>query len=106
MANQPSLSSFPATQQDISQLKQTATDAVSDLGNTSVFYAGRMKGQIKNLAGDFQREGSEQLGQAKGQLTSVLSSVRDYAVARPLACIGVALCIGIVIGMSRRVSRD
>ncbi len=105
MANQPSDSSFPESQRDISQLKQTATDAVSDLGKSAAPHAEKAKEQLKNLANDAKNEGSAQLDNAKAQFRDVLDSAREYAVARPIACIGVALLIGLLLGRSRRCSR-
>jgi len=97
-------SSFPATQQDVSNLKQTATDAVNDLGSTASVHASKVKSQVKDLVGHFQDEGGEQLDQAKGKLLDVVNSIRDYASERPLVCIGVAVAIGFLIGLSRRSS--
>ena len=104
MNNETLRSSFPATQQDVSNLKQTATDAVNDLGSTASVHASKAKSQIKDLVGHFQDEGNEQLDQAKGKLLDVVNSARDYASERPLVCIGVALAVGFLIGLSRRVS--
>ena len=104
MNNETIRSSFPATQQDVSNLKQTATDAVNDLGSTASVHASKAKSQIKDLVGHFQDEGSEQLDQAKGKLLDVVNSARDYASERPLVCIGVALAVGFLIGLSRRAS--
>ena len=97
-------STFPATQQDVSNLKQTATDAVNDLGSTASVHASKAKSQVKDLVGHFQDEGGEQLDQVKGKLLDVVNSARDYASERPLACIGAALAIGFLIGLSRRGS--
>ena len=105
MSNQ-SPSSFPSTQRDISNLKQTATDAASDIGNIVADHASQAKGQFRDLAGHVQEEGADKLDQVKGQLCTVLSAARDYASDRPFACIGVALAIGFLFGLTRRpVSR-
>jgi ElaB/YqjD/DUF883 family membrane-anchored ribosome-binding protein len=103
MNNETIRSSFPATQQDVSNLKQTATDAVNDLGSTASVHASKAKSHIKDLVGHFQDEGGEQLAQAKGKLLDIVNSARDYASERPLVCIGVALAVGFLIGLSRRV---
>jgi len=97
-------STFPATQQDVSNLKQTATDAVNDLGSTASVHASKAKSQVKDLVSHFQEEGGEQLDQVKVKLLDVVNSARDYASERPLACIGVALAVGFLIGLSRRAS--
>jgi len=104
MNNETRHSSFPATQQEITNLKQTATDAVNDLGSTASVHASKATGQIKDLVGHFQDEGSEQIDQAKGKLLDVVNSARAYASEHPLACIGVAFAVGFLMGLSRRSS--
>ena len=101
MPNQSPSSSFPSTQKDISNLKQTATDAASDLASSVADHASKAKGQFKELAGHAQEEGAEQLDQVRGQLCNVLGAARDYASERPLACIGVALAVGFLFGLAR-----
>jgi len=102
MNNETHRSSFPATQQEVANLKQTATDAVNDLGSTASVHASKAKGQIQDLVGHLQDEGGEQLDQAKGKLLDVVNSARAYVVERPLACVGVALAVGFLMGLSRR----
>jgi len=97
-------SSFPTTRQDIANLKQTATDAVNDFGSTASVHASNAKSQVKDLVGHFQDEGGEQFDQAKAKLLDVVNSARDYASERPIVCIGVALAVGFLIGLSRRTS--
>jgi ElaB/YqjD/DUF883 family membrane-anchored ribosome-binding protein len=104
MNNETLRSSFPATQQDVSNLKQTATDAVNDLGSTASVHASKARSQIKDLVGHFQDESGEHFNQAKGKLSDVVNSARNYASERPLACIGVALAVGFLFGLSRRAS--
>src|ERR1700733_3023527 len=107
MSNESRTTSFPSTQQDISNLRQTATDAVSDLGSTAAVHASKAKGQLRDLAGHVQEEGGEQLDQVKGKLCDVLNSAKAFASERPLACIGAALAIGFLIVLSLRgSSRD
>jgi ElaB/YqjD/DUF883 family membrane-anchored ribosome-binding protein len=103
MINETPRPSFPATQQDVSNLKQTATDAMNDLGSTASVHAFKARNQVKDLVGHLQDEGGEQLNQAKKKLLNVVDSARDYASERPLVCIGVALAVGFLIGLSRRV---
>ncbi len=102
MSNESPTSAFPSTRQDISNLKQTATDAVNDLGSTAAVHASKAKGQLKELAGHVQEEGGDQLDQAKGKLSDVLDSAQAFASERPLACIGAALVIGFLFGLTRR----
>ena len=94
---------FPATQLDVANLKRTATDAVNDLGSTASVHASKARGQVRDLVGHFQDEGGEQFDRAKGKVSDVVNSARDYASERPLRCIGVALAVGFLIGLSRRV---
>ena len=102
MSNESLSSPFPATLQDVSHLKQTATDAASDLSSTASDHASKAKKQLKSLAGHFQEEGAEQLDQVRGKLSDVFDSAQEYASRRPLACIGVALAVGFLVGLSRR----
>lgn len=102
MSNQTPNSTFPATQQDVSRLKQTATDAINDLGSTALVHASRAKSKLKDLASHVQEEGGEQLNEVKGKLSELVGAARDFALERPLACIGTALVLGFFIGLSRR----
>jgi len=102
MPNETQSSSFPASQRDISNLKQTATDAVNDLGSTAATHASKAKGQLKELAGHVQEEGNENLDRVKASLSTVVDTAREYAAERPFACIGIALALGFLFGLSRR----
>ena len=93
---------FPATQEDISKLKQTATDALNDLGSTAAAHASRAKGQARELANHLRDEGADQVDQLRGKVSDLVFIARDYAVERPFVCIGAALAIGFLIGASRR----
>ena len=104
MSNQSSGSSFPSTQRDISNLKQTATDAASDISNSVTDAASKAKGQLKNLAGHIQDEGGDQIDHAKGQLAEVIRAAGTYVSDRPLACVGIALAIGFLLGLARRTT--
>jgi ElaB/YqjD/DUF883 family membrane-anchored ribosome-binding protein len=95
-------STFPATQDDISRLKQTATDAMNDLGSTAAVHAAKAKGQVRELAGHIQDEGGQNLDLFKGKVSDVVNMARDYAVERPFVCVGAALAIGFLYGLSRR----
>ena len=96
------LSSFPVTQRDVSRLRQTATDAVNDLGHIAATHTSTAKGQWNDLTHHVQEESIEELGQLKGRLGSLVNSARNYASKRPLACIGTALVVGFFMGLSRR----
>ena len=102
MPNQNSISFFPSTQRDISNLKQTATDAASDIVRSTAEHASKAKGQFKELAGHVQEEGAEQLDEVKGQLCGLLSAARDNVSERPLASLGVARAVGCLFGRARR----
>jgi ElaB/YqjD/DUF883 family membrane-anchored ribosome-binding protein len=107
MPNEIDGSSFPASRQDVSNLKKTAIDAARDLSSTASVHAEKAKGQIKELAVHAQKEGGAQLDEMKGKLADVANSAREYVKARPLACVGIALAVGFVIGLTRRGrSRD
>ncbi len=102
MSNQSRSVPFPASQEDISKLKQTATDALNDLGSTAAVHASKVKGQARELAGHLRDEGSDQLDQFRGKVSDLVFIARDYAVERPFTCLGVALAVGFLIGASRR----
>ncbi len=104
MSNQSRTTPFPATQEDISKLKQTATDALNDLGSTAAVHASKVRGQARELAGHLREEGADQLHQVRGKIGDLVFLARDYAVERPLVCIGVALAVCFLIGVSRRRS--
>ena len=102
MSNDSLTRSFPATQQDISQLKKTATDAAADLSSTAAAHASKAKGQLKDLAGHVQEEGSQQFDEMKEKFGTLAATAVDYVVQRPVTCIGVALFVGFIFGLSRR----
>ena len=104
MQNETLSSDFPATRKTISQLKDTATAAANDLASTASVHASKAKGQLKELAGHVQEEGAQKLNEVQGNLTDVISSARDYASARPFLCIGTALAVGFLFGISQRAT--
>ena len=95
-------SSFPASRQDVAQLKQTAIDAASDLTSTASVHADKAKSHLKDLAGHVQEEGSDQLDQLRARASDIVAIARDFAVERPLLCVGVALAVGFIFGATRR----
>ena len=102
MSNESLTRSFPATQEDISQLKKTATDAVADLTSTVAAHAGKAQGQFRDLAGHVREEGSAQFNQVKEKFGNLAASTAEYVAERPFTCIGVALFVGFLFGLSRR----
>ncbi len=102
MATKSRLSLFPATQQDVSRLRQSATDAVNDFGSTAVTHASKVKGQLHDLAEHARDESSQQLNQVRTRVAELVDTVTDFASERPLICIGAALAVGFLIGLSRR----
>jgi ElaB/YqjD/DUF883 family membrane-anchored ribosome-binding protein len=93
---------FPATQRDVSRLKQTATDAVNDFSSTATGHVSKVSGQLRNLADHLQEEGSANFNRAQRKLVKFGNVARDFAYERPLVCIGVALAVGFLFGLSRR----
>jgi ElaB/YqjD/DUF883 family membrane-anchored ribosome-binding protein len=86
----------------VEDLKSTAIEAAKDLGSTAAGHAEKAKGQLRDLASHAQVEGTEQLKQVRGQFDDLTESARSYVAARPLACVGVALAVGFLFGLSRR----
>lgn len=102
MPNESLTRSFPATQEDISQLKKTATDAVADLTSTAAAHAGKAQGQFRDLAGHVRDEGSAQINQAREKFGDLAASAAEYVAERPFTCIGVAFFVGFLFGIRRR----
>lgn len=105
MSNEPLTRSFPATQEDISQLKKTATDAVADLTSTAAAHANKAQSQIRDLAGHVREESSEQFNQVRERFGNLAAGAAEYVAERPFTCIGVALFVGFLFGLSRRRAR-
>jgi len=101
MPNETLSSSFPASQQDVNNLAQTARNAAQDLGSSASDYGARAKGQLQDLSGHLQQEGGDQIERVKSSLGEVVASARGYAVERPFQCIGVALAVGFLFGLLR-----
>ena len=95
-------SSFPESQRDISRLKQTATDAASDLSSTVAVHSDKARGQLHDLAGHVQEEGGQQLERVKERLNDLVGATRGYVSDHPLACLSAAFAIGLLIGISKR----
>ncbi len=93
---------FPATQRDVSRLTQSATDAVNDFSTTATTHATKVGGQLRDLAGHLQEEGENNFSRARGKVIDWVGVVQDFTTERPLVCIGAALAVGILIGLSRR----
>ncbi len=97
---------FTTTRQDLQNLKQTAVDAAKDLRSTAAVHAQKAKGQLNDLAGHAKEEANDQLEQAKVNFRDVVKSSRDYVAGRPIASVGVALGIGMLLGMAFRGSKS
>jgi ElaB/YqjD/DUF883 family membrane-anchored ribosome-binding protein len=106
MPNDNITSSFPETRRDVNNLKNTAVDAAKDLASTASTHVNKAKGQVQDLASHAQNEAYDQVGQLKGKASDLLDTTRDFVLARPLTCLGTALAVGILFGLSRRGSRD
>ncbi len=88
----------------VNDLKTTAIDAANDLKSTAGGHAEKAKGQLRDLATHARTEGAEHVQKVRSQLNDVVDSARDYVSARPLACVGVALAVGFLVGLTRRRS--
>jgi ElaB/YqjD/DUF883 family membrane-anchored ribosome-binding protein len=92
---------FPATQKDVSRLRQSATDAVNDFSTSAITHANKVGGQLVDLADHLQSEGRTNLDRAKGKALDYVRTGRDLVREHPLATIGIALAVGLFIGWSR-----
>lgn len=104
MPNEHIETPFRATQQDISNLKNTATEAARDLGSTASAHAAKAKDQARDLAKHAQEEGKEELDHAKVKLCDLANSARSYVSSRPMASLGIAVAVGMVMGAMFRGS--
>jgi ElaB/YqjD/DUF883 family membrane-anchored ribosome-binding protein len=102
MTNATPQSSFPATRQDLTNLKQTAADAAKDMAGTASVHADKVKSNLKDLASHAQEESREQFDQVKVRFADLGTTFREFVAERPLASIGTALAIGFLFGLSRR----
>ncbi len=98
--------SFPQTRNDVNNLKETATEAAKDLASTATTHLNKARGQAQDLASHAKSEAYDQVGDLQGKVGDLATAARDYVVARPLTCLGTALAIGFIFGLSRRGSRD
>jgi ElaB/YqjD/DUF883 family membrane-anchored ribosome-binding protein len=103
MTNETTPTSFPATRQDLNNLKQNATDAARDLAGTAQVHAEKVGNNLRDLASHAQGEGWEQLDQVKVRCADLGNVLRSYVTERPLTSIGTALALGFLFGLSRRV---
>jgi ElaB/YqjD/DUF883 family membrane-anchored ribosome-binding protein len=102
MSKGPRFTLFPASQRDVSRLRQSATDAVNDFSASASSHAGKVKGQLQDLAGHVQEEGGVSLERVRGSVIDFANVAYDFATERPLVCIGAALLVGFLIGAVRR----
>jgi ElaB/YqjD/DUF883 family membrane-anchored ribosome-binding protein len=87
---------------NVNDLKATAIDAARDLKSTAAGHVEKAKGQLSDLKAHAQQEGKQSVDQLRGQFADVASSARDYIASRPLASVGIALGVGFLFGLSRR----
>jgi ElaB/YqjD/DUF883 family membrane-anchored ribosome-binding protein len=105
MPNDNLSSSFPETRRDVDNLKQTAVEAAKDLKSTASAHVSKARSQVQDLAGHAQSEAYDQVDQVRGKVSDLADAAREYVLARPLTCLGTALAIGFLFGLSRRGSR-
>lgn len=97
---------FQSTKNDISKIKNTASEAAQDLGERAVTHAEKAKSELSNLAKDAQEEGKKELEHAKAKFTDIVSCAKNYVSERPLAVAGAALVIGFLMGNCRSRSNN
>lgn len=95
---------FQSTKNDLSKIKNTASEAAQDLGARAVTHAEKVKSELNTLAKDAQQEGKKELEHAKVKLTDIVSCAKNYVSERPLAMVGAALVIGFLMGNCRNRS--
>jgi ElaB/YqjD/DUF883 family membrane-anchored ribosome-binding protein len=95
---------FPETKNDINELKKTVTDASHDLASTAAVHAQKAKAHVSDLATHFQEEAPDQLNQVRTSLAEVVKSGLEYVSAKPAYSLGIALGVGVLIGLLSRSS--
>ncbi len=83
---------FSTRRDDVSRLRQSATDAASDLSN-------RTHGALLDAADAFRHESRAGFDRAAAQFNELARSTRELARQRPLTCLAVVLAVGCGIGL-------
>ena len=95
-----------AVKNDIAALTDQITDAINSFAGTASRQAQRGYGQVRanaqHAAGDMSERGTAMLDAAHDAASSIGESLEDAITERPLATVGIALGLGLLIGLTWR----
>ncbi len=95
-----------AVKSDIAALTDQITDALNTFANSAGKQARRgykqARENVDSTLDDFSDRGSAMMGAAQDAYGSIEETLEDAITQRPLATVGVALGIGLLIGMAWR----
>ncbi len=95
-----------AVKNDIAALTEQIADALNSLAGTAQKQARRgykkARANVDSAVDDISERGSAVMGAAQDAATSIEETLEDVITQRPLATVGLALGIGLLIGMTWR----
>ena len=95
-----------AVKNDISALAEQITDALNSFAGSAQKQARRgykqARANVDSAVGDISERGSAVMGAAQNAATSIEETLEDVITQRPLATVGLALGLGLLIGMTWR----
>ena len=95
-----------AVKNDITALSEQITDTLNSLAGTAQKQARRgykqARANVESAVDDISERGSAVMGAAQNAATSIEETLEDVITQRPLATVGLALGLGLLIGMTWR----
>ena len=95
-----------AVKNDISALAEQITDALNSFAGSAQKQARRgykqARANVDSAVDDISERGSAVMGAAQNAATSIEETLEDVITQRPLATVGLALGLGLLIGMTWR----
>jgi len=104
--HQPLEKDVAAVKNDISALAEQITDALNSFAGSAQKQARRgykqARANVDSAVDDISERGSAVMGAAQNAATSIEETLEDVITQRPLATVGLALGLGLLIGMTWR----
>jgi ElaB/YqjD/DUF883 family membrane-anchored ribosome-binding protein len=95
-----------AVKNDISALAEQITDALNSFAGSAQKQARRgykqARANVDSAVDDISERGGAVMGAAQNAATSIEETLEDVITQRPLATVGLALGLGLLIGMTWR----
>jgi ElaB/YqjD/DUF883 family membrane-anchored ribosome-binding protein len=95
-----------AVKNDVSALAEQITDALNSFAGSAQKQARRgykqARANVDSAVDDISERGSAVMGAAQNAATSIEETLEDVITQRPLATVGLALGLGLLIGMTWR----